>query len=227
MKTQISFLLKTTDFWPIVLAGSLVMAMISGIYAQNGGPGGPPPDEQGGPNGDGPGAPPEGGPGGPGGFGGPGGADGPGGGPGGHSKTCVLNGVYLVDGKTVQTENEHYVSATNDWSAIYVKNGGALTLVNPTITTTGNTSSQDNSSFYGLNAGILATKNSKIIMLPGFVKSWRTILNPQNTFSRYAVKDIGLPTKRLVTRSIEKCLFGFVVIGRAVSLPANRTTTKH
>mgnify|MGYP001415186876 CR=1 FL=1 len=171
MKTQISFLLKTTDFWPIVLAGSLVMAMISGIYAQNGGPGGPPPDEQGGPNGDGPGAPPEGGPGGPGGFGGPGGADGPGGGPGGHSKTCVLNGVYLVDGKTVQTENEHYVSATNDWSAIYVKNGGALTLVNPTITTTGNTSSQDNSSFYGLNAGILATKNSKIIMIGGSIST--------------------------------------------------------
>ncbi len=49
-----------------------------------------------------------------------------------------------------------------DVSAVYVTNGGNLTLKNPTINTSGNTSSQINSSFYGLNAAVLATKGSAL-----------------------------------------------------------------
>jgi hypothetical protein len=54
-------------------------------------------------------------------------------------------------------------------SAVYVKNGGVLRLVSPQITTTGNTSSQENSSFYGLNAGVLAGKGGKIAICGGSI----------------------------------------------------------
>ena len=46
-------------------------------------------------------------------------------------------------------------------SAVYVKGGGVLTLANPGISTTGSTSSQKNSSFYGLNAGVLANQGQQ------------------------------------------------------------------
>jgi hypothetical protein len=46
---------------------------------------------------------------------------------------------------------------------VWIKNrGGIFTLSDSSVTTTGNTSSQDNSSFFGLNAGVLAEFASKI-----------------------------------------------------------------
>ena len=56
-------------------------------------------------------------------------------------------------------------------SAVYVKNGGNLTLLNPTINTTGNTSSEENSSFHGLNAAVLATTKSKVTIVGGTIRS--------------------------------------------------------
>ncbi len=63
----------------------------------------------------------------------------------------------------VQTKAKQTYSATNtDESAVYVTKGGALTLTDATITTSGNSSSTDNSSFHGLNAAVLANKASSI-----------------------------------------------------------------
>jgi len=63
----------------------------------------------------------------------------------------------------VETKAKQTYSATNtDESAVYVTNGGALTLTDATITTSGNSSSTDNSSFHGLNAAVLANKASSI-----------------------------------------------------------------
>ena len=89
--------------------------------------------------------------------------------PGGGSRSYRLSGVYTLSGGTDRTENKIYTSASNDVSAVYVNNGGNLTLINPTIETTGNTSSQENSSFHGLNAGVLATKDSKVTITGGSV----------------------------------------------------------
>lgn len=56
-------------------------------------------------------------------------------------------------------------------------NSGSLTLENPTITTSGNTSSQDNSSFYGLNAGLLATDSGKVTVTGGTITTTGTGAN--------------------------------------------------
>ncbi|MGA2500025.1 MAG: hypothetical protein ABSH20_19990, partial [Tepidisphaeraceae bacterium] len=74
-----------------------------------------------------------------------------------------------MDGTTAKAEKYAYTSDKQDVSAIYVKNGGVLTLTDPTITTTGNSSSHDQSSFYGLNAAVLAGKGSKISITGGLV----------------------------------------------------------
>ena len=81
----------------------------------------------------------------------------------------VLSGVYAVDGKTVSVSDKTYTSNINDVSAIYVTNYGNLTLNNSTIFTTGNTSYQDASSFYGLNGGLLANNGSMVVMNSGSI----------------------------------------------------------
>jgi hypothetical protein len=96
----------------------------------------------------------------------------PSGGTGGTSSTQGLasaTGAYTVDGQTETQLDQTYSASNEDQSAVYVINGGNLTLTNATVTTTGNTSSNDNSSFYGLNAGVLATSGSTINMLSSSV----------------------------------------------------------
>lgn len=124
-----------------------------------GGPGGPPPDGQGGPPPDGPG---------------PGGPGGPGGPPpgGGGNQPYTLAGKYsLSDGTKVTKNGESFESATKDVSAVFVTNKSELTLVNPKVTTSGNTSSNDNSSFHGLNAGVLAAKGGVIVIKGGSIST--------------------------------------------------------
>jgi hypothetical protein len=65
----------------------------------------------------------------------------------------------------------------DDVSAIYVKSGGDLSLTNPTIETSGDTSSNDYSSFYGLNAAVLATANSAVTIVGGSITTSGTGAN--------------------------------------------------
>jgi hypothetical protein len=60
--------------------------------------------------------------------------------------------------------NQTFVTTKTDESGVWVTNDGVLTLTNSTITTSGNTSSQENSSFYGLHAAVLANAASKITL---------------------------------------------------------------
>ena len=69
-------------------------------------------------------------------------------------KTTVTS-TKSLSGQTIK-------ATTANQSAIYVKNGGKLTLKNSHLTKTGNTSSADNSNFFGQNAGLLATKGSSV-----------------------------------------------------------------
>jgi hypothetical protein len=58
-----------------------------------------------------------------------------------------------------------------------VTDGGNLTLVNPTVVTSGDTSSQDKSSFYGLNAGVLASGGSTVTITGGTISTTGTGAN--------------------------------------------------
>ncbi len=98
----------------------------------------------------------------------------------------TLSGVYTVDGGAAITASDQtytsdtdqtYTSDTDDVSAVYVTNAGNVTLHNPTITTSGNTSSQSNSSFFGLNAAVLATKGSQLTINGGTLSTTGTGAN--------------------------------------------------
>ncbi len=90
--------------------------------------------------------------------------------PGGSSgSSLTLSGTYTVDGKTAAETNAVYAASTADVSGVYVANGGSLTLTNPTVTKSGDTSSEDNSNFYGLNAGVVAASASELTIDGGTI----------------------------------------------------------
>jgi len=93
--------------------------------------------------------------------------------PGGISGSPSYNfsGVYTLNGGTATETNAKYISTTKDVSGVYVTNGGTLTLVNPTIVTSGDTSSSDASSFYGLNGAMLASNGSTVMITGGTISS--------------------------------------------------------
>lgn len=76
-----------------------------------------------------------------------------------NNNTSTSDGTYAQSSGTTTLTGKTYTSSTTDLSAVKVT-GGTLTLTNSTVSSSGNTSSTDNSSFYGLNAVILAYASS-------------------------------------------------------------------
>lgn len=68
----------------------------------------------------------------------------------------ATSATYEQDGGTVTKANQIYTATQTDQSAVHVTGGGVFYLSDSIIETSGNTSSNDNSSFYGLNAAVLA-----------------------------------------------------------------------
>src|ERR1035441_4684213 len=77
--------------------------------------------------------------------------------PGGATTSVTYYATYNLDGGSATQSNQTYTATATDTSGVGVTNNGALLLATPTIKTSGGTSSQDNSSFAVLNAGLLAT----------------------------------------------------------------------
>ncbi len=97
--------------------------------------------------------------------------------PGGGSSNYTLSGAYTVDGTTETASDKVITSDKEDVSGVYVVNNGKLTMTNPTVTTSGNSSSMDNSSFHGLNAVVLADKGGEITIKGGTLSSTGTGAN--------------------------------------------------
>jgi hypothetical protein len=88
----------------------------------------------------------------------PGGQGGP-----GDNSASVTYGAFLTQKGGTQTKSDLTINATEqDQSAVLVTDSGTLNLSKSKITTSGNTSSQDSSSFAGLNGAVLATTGSTI-----------------------------------------------------------------
>jgi uncharacterized protein (TIGR03437 family) len=96
---------------------------------------------------------------------------------GGSSSSVTYYATYKLDGGSATQSGQTYIATAKDTSAIWVTNSGALTLTNPVIQTSGNTSSQDNSSFYGLNAAVLATSLGTVNMTGGTITTTGTGAN--------------------------------------------------
>jgi hypothetical protein len=90
---------------------------------------------------------------------------------------ATASGAYTLDGGTKTLSDPSYTAAKEDQSGVYVINGGSLTLNNATVSTSGNTSSDENSSFYGLNAGVLAASASNLTMNGGTITTSGTGAN--------------------------------------------------
>ncbi len=84
------------------------------------------------------------------------------GGPGGSTANVSYAAVYQQSGGTQNKTNQTILATEKDQSAVWVSDAGSLTLTKSRITTSGHTSSQDSSSFVGLNAAVLATSGSTI-----------------------------------------------------------------
>lgn len=85
------------------------------------------------------------------------------GGPGGQSASVMGTAVYTQDGDTVTQSDQDITATDQDESIIRVINGGNYTLSNSTLTKSGgDTSSEDSSNFYGVNAGVVAEAGSQI-----------------------------------------------------------------
>ena len=91
------------------------------------------------------------------------------GGAGGTTAAYTATGTYTLSGGSA-TKSGVAISATvADRSAVLVKKSGSLKLVKTTIKKSGDSKSLDGSSFYGLNAGILAESAAKIVISGGSV----------------------------------------------------------
>jgi uncharacterized protein (TIGR03437 family) len=80
-------------------------------------------------------------------------------------------GLYTLNGGTDSQSGRTYAPTSADQSAIYVINGGKLTLTDPVVTKTGNTSDTTKSSQYGLNAGILAASAGGVTISNGAIST--------------------------------------------------------
>ncbi len=96
---------------------------------------------------------------------------GPGGPPpgGGSRSPAKLSGVFTLSGRTETVWRQTYKSTATDVSGVLVRNRANLTMSDCVVITSGNTSSEDNSSFQGQNAGVLATKNSRVAVNGGSI----------------------------------------------------------
>lgn len=80
------------------------------------------------------------------------------------SSSSTSTGAYTQSGGSATVSGKSYTATATDESGVLVSDGGVLSLSNSTVTTSGNTSSADSSSFYGLNAGVLATSASTMTL---------------------------------------------------------------
>jgi hypothetical protein len=78
------------------------------------------------------------------------------------SSSSSGTGAYTQSGGTTTLTGKSFTATGTDESGVLVTSSGTLTLTYSTVATSGNTTSTDSSSFYGLNAGVLANSASTI-----------------------------------------------------------------
>lgn len=87
----------------------------------------------------------------------------PGGGSGSKGETIKGTAVYSVSGQTASKSGETYTATKANQSGVMASKSANLTLANVTINKTGgDTTSEDESNFYGLNAALVAKSGSKV-----------------------------------------------------------------
>jgi hypothetical protein len=76
----------------------------------------------------------------------------------------TITGATTISGSSKTSSGQAFSSNKANESAILVSSSGSLTATNATITKSGDSTSEDSSSFYGLNAGVLAQSGGSITL---------------------------------------------------------------
>ena len=84
--------------------------------------------------------------------------------PGSTGEQYTGTATYMQKGGTAAKVNRTFVAKHADQSGVMVTNGGTLKLTHSKVRTSGDTMSSDESSFYGLNAGVLAKSASHVTL---------------------------------------------------------------
>lgn len=94
-------------------------------------------------------------------------------GPGGTGSSTPVSGTgaYSLSGGSAAKSGVTISAAATNESGVLVRNSGKLTLDNVAVATTGKSSSSDDSSFYGLDSGVLAFTNATITQTGGTVRT--------------------------------------------------------
>jgi len=102
-----------------------------------------------------------------------GGGPGAGAPPGNSGSSAAVTGtaVYSQSGGEVSKSNQSITASEQNQSAVIITNSGTYNLTDSSISTTGDTTSMDSSSFYGLNAAVLAESGSQITLSKVIVKT--------------------------------------------------------
>lgn len=79
-----------------------------------------------------------------------------------QSDKIETSGAYTQKNKNIIQNNQIYTATKQNQSAIKVTDGGKLTITQATINKTGNSTSEEDSNFFGLNAGVLAESAATI-----------------------------------------------------------------
>ena len=91
--------------------------------------------------------------------------------PGGSTSSYSATGAYTRSGGSATLTGKLIIAGGSDASGVLVDNGGRLALVRTRVQTTGSSKSSDASSFYGLDAGVLAQRAGAIQIIGGSVST--------------------------------------------------------
>lgn len=74
----------------------------------------------------------------------------------------TLTGAYSANGETKTSTNEKISASASDQNAVLASNGGNATISGAAINKSGDTTSEDECNFYGINSGVVAAGASNI-----------------------------------------------------------------
>ncbi|BCZ47143.1 hypothetical protein psyc5s11_32100 [Clostridium gelidum] len=81
---------------------------------------------------------------------------------GSETGKTTLTGAYCANGETKTSANEKISTTTADQNAVLASNGGEIKISGATINKSGDTASEDECNFYGVNSGVVAAGASNI-----------------------------------------------------------------
>ena len=150
--------------------------------------------------------------------------------PGGETGSdATVTAVYALDGGTDTKTGETLSASESDQSAVLVDNGGALTLADMTLRKSGDTSSEEDSNFSGLNAALLVRNGGSLSLSGGSIatsSSGSNAIVVTGSGSTATVDDLTITTAKDSSRGLHATWGGSIVAATSRSRPPEPTARR-